>query len=66
MPLRSVYCVGAAVCSLLLSLGEGFLGSHLKHPPQANIFNIVPQLVSLLREAVKPLGDSACESGGRR
>lgn len=51
---------------MLLSLGEGFLGSNLEHPPQANVLNVVPQLVSLLREAVKPLGGAACESGGRR
>lgn len=66
MPLCSVCCVGAAVCSMLLSLGEGFLGSNLKRPPQANVLNVVPQLASLLREAVKTLGGAACESGGRR
>lgn len=29
-------------CVLFLSLGEGFLGSNLKHPPQANILNVGP------------------------
>lgn len=44
-------------CILFLSLGEGFLGSNLKHPPQAIVLNVVPLLVTLFREAVKPLGD---------